>query len=213
MPGWLGGLGMVRPNDWDDLQDRMTALSIMKSINKLKDSTRMSSFDTPKKVSDEPSWIMYQRVQDQFRQDFSWLDSHPYRSVEYEGTTRDLSQENQNYRKWKIIELLFTHQIDNNPYGITWQPYRDVPFQEQPGIFQGYNIDPYYQSRMILQHNERCWATHTGRVLNIPSLNKECFLRAPEYEDLLNVKIEDNSPIFENRLARPVCAHGAVLDF
>lgn len=206
LPGWLGGLGLVPPDNWDDLQDRMVAHSIMTSINKMENSSKMFSYDVPKVVGCEPKWLMYNLVLQELNKNFGWLDKHPYKEVEYEGTTRNLEEESLNFRKWKIIELLFT-----NPLQYDETSDREVLFSNTEDIYYDWKRKVVVDKRRFtrdLQHNERCWATHVGRVLNVPNLNKECFLNAPAREDLETVKNELFLPVFNNRLARSVDAEG-----
>lgn len=197
LPAWLGGLGLVRPNDHDSQLDRCVAHSIMKT---LKNSTDSFAYDCPKFVSDVPRWRMFQFAQRKLKDDFKWLDfNKPYKNVEYEGTTRSLSEQNESLRKWKIIEELFTHD-SGLPLGHTYSE----PEKEKNKLFIGMRPNSPWEAQKVdrdLKHNERCWALHVRKIMKNESYHKTCFLNMPSYEDLETIKIDAYLPCFNNEAA------------
>jgi hypothetical protein len=204
LPQWLGGLGLVRPSGWDDNFDRMVSHSIMISMKKKEETF---SFDIPRLISEDPLWAMYRLVLQDLRKEYKWLGSEPFHDVEYEGTTRTLSEEALKLRRWLIIELLFTNpRGEPDGYGDD-DPRRLFLGSSGPSggmykdILTGKMVKEYSKTEKAMAHNAKCWAIHVKRLLEDPVHYKKCYTNRPDYSDLLAISLEIEMPVFEERLA------------
>lgn len=197
LPQWLGGLGLVRPADYDSELDRAVAHSVMITLK-----TNTFGFDVPKIVSDKPQWMMFQRAQQDLRSQYGWLDQHPYTRVEYEGTTRELGEENQKLRKWMIIGQLFSHPLGlpcGHSYEDKTQDGRKLYCGQEPVGKRDDGFLKLPKCQNDLRHNEKCWATHVARLYKSEHFHRRCFENKPSYEDLESINLDFSFPCFEDR--------------
>ncbi len=103
VPEWLGGLGLVptKPkhvNEWD-----RKICSFLRA--------NMSGEMRPSKLSEESNYAFHSLV-DEYLSDYLFLSDQNFKEVEYDGTTRVLSQEFQKLYTSTVVEILLCESLD-----------------------------------------------------------------------------------------------------
>lgn len=102
IPEWLGGLGLVPtqkdhiPNDWD-----LKVAGVLRG--------KRTSFSI-KTVKEEPLWMFHKLVDDELR-DYLFLQDQPYKTVSFNGQSRDLGKEYQRLYSLSVVNSLLTREL------------------------------------------------------------------------------------------------------
>nr|UQB76041.1 RNA-dependent RNA polymerase [Flumine narna-like virus 17] len=111
IPEWLGGLGL---KPWKKCQisekELLTAGFIRSSLN----DTSLSKFFKPEMPREPREWLMHQLTRD-FIKDYDFVSGQNFNKVSYDGTERNLKEENQKLYASLIMEVFLRYGRSVDP--------------------------------------------------------------------------------------------------
>jgi hypothetical protein len=193
LPKWCGGIGLKRPDDYDNTFDRLVVFSIMKTL-KLHGSFSRNQ-QVPELVQDEPNWRMFLLARRDIRKSYGWMGNQNYKTIIYDETERDLESEALKLRNWMIIEQLFTKPLGyamGHDYGDDEMDANKLYTEPDPGQED--------RKEKVRNHNEKMWWIHCAKILRYKTLMEECTRNIPSYEDIESIRYDYSIPTFDVRV-------------